>query len=131
MEAAHDKLMLDSYWCVSLLPEDRVSALSEASGDLQDMRPVEAIAHLLEPDRDEAIEDWLWGRKGTCFDYRKIRPVPRSEKVEVMRMLKAKRVRGVVVGQSPDASGGWTFPRVLTPASWASRSLSRRTRGAF
>lgn len=63
-------------------------------------RPIEEIVRLLEPDRDEALEDWVWGRKVNGVDYRKGCKVPRPEKIEVMRMLKAMRVKGVVMGHS-------------------------------
>lgn len=63
-------------------------------------RPVGEIEKLGEAERDEAIEEWVWGRRLHGVDHHTGKPIAKPEPAEVDRMLAAMGVKGIVNGHS-------------------------------
>lgn len=68
--------------------------------DAQWWRPMDEIEQLPPLERDEAIEQWVWGRRINGFDSRSGAKVDKPPTAEVDKMLSAMGVQGVVMGHS-------------------------------
>jgi hypothetical protein len=73
-------------------------------------KPVGEIEQLPLSERDEAIEEWVWGRRLHGIDHRTGKSIPKPEPAEVDRMLSALGVRGIVNGHS--------LMQSLVPVRW-------------